>query len=175
MQILKAIPVLAVSVLLIIGVVYGAGIWIFDTQIPLDYDPPITIAMSDEERYYDWKNITLRDTTVLDEANFSHSEPLNRYYTYVKLNNSAGSYPVNISIHIQEPKGFQDQMGFTVLDGIVEPGKAEDVPVENWNSTTHQENVSVGEVNYFTVIYTLAEDAPLADSYEVVWEFTDIS
>ena len=172
----KTAPAIIIALVLIVGVVYGAAIWIMDTEVSVDYHEAITIRMSDEERHPEWENITHRETTRIDEGNFSDSDPIDEYYAYAHLNNTDRGQEVNISVEIEEPEEFDDEMGFTILEGIVDPDNDENFTVDEWGSITHQVNLSAEEENFFTVVYTLSEEleTKLNDRY-VEWEYIDIT
>ncbi len=172
----KTAPAIIIALVLIVGVVYGAAIWIMDTEVSVDYHEAINIQMSDEERHPEWENITLRDTTKIHEADFNHSEPIDQYYTYAFLNNTHSERDVNISYEIEEPEDFNNEMGFTILEGIVDPGADEEFDVEEWGEISDIANISAQDEEFFTVVYTLSEDLETElNEHNVKWEFRDIT
>ena len=178
MAVIKRIPVLIMAVVLVVGVVYGAGVWIFNTGIPVDYHNPITIEMSDEiqiEESDQWQTVGFRDTTEREhEADFSYNEPPHQFYTYVNLSNVDGSQDTTIETEIEKPEDFGTQeIGFTVRAGIVEPGLIDEV--DEWDSITNETTVEEGEERFLTVVYTLSDDAPHPPEDPVVWNFRDVT
>jgi len=180
MALINRIPVLIIAVVLTVGVVYGAGVWIFNTGIPVDYQNPITIEMSDEIQIEDiegeqWQTINFRDTTEREhEADFSYSDPPHQFYTYVSLSNVDGGENITIQIEVEKPEDFgAEEMGFTVRGGIVEPGLIDEV--DEWDSITNETTVEQGEERFLTVVYTLSDDAPYPPDDPVVWNFRDLS
>ncbi len=169
----KNASMLIIGAVLVAGVAYGFGIWIQESGVPIEYKIPITISMSDEERYDDWHVIRYRDPgDKLPEANFSASHPIDQYYTYLKMETRDTN--VVLKVTVTEPDGFSDQMGFIVLDGIVDPGDEGIIDVE-WGSVTFSREVVPGEELLLTVIYVLDEGAPAPGNYEVIWTFEDIT
>jgi len=179
MAVINRIPVLIIAVVLTVGVVYGAGVWIFNTGIPVDYQNPITIEMSDEIRIEDtgeeqWQTVKFRDTTKREhEADFSYNDPPHQFYTYVNISNVDGSQEITVQTEVEEPDNFDGNMGFTVRGGIVEPGLIDEV--DEWDSITNETTVEQGEERFLTVVYTLSDDAPYPPDDPVVWNFRDLS
>jgi len=180
MAVIKRIPVLIVAVVLTVGVVYGAGVWIFNTGIPVDYQNPITIEMSDEIQIEEtgeeqWQTVKFRDTTERkNDANFSYNDPPHQFYTYVNLSNVAGSENITIRTEVEKPEDFgTEEMGFTVRGGIVEPGLIDEV--DEWDSITNETTVEQGEERFLTVVYTLSDDIPDQPDDPVLWNFRDLS
>ena len=178
MAVIKRIPVLVIAVVLTVGVVYGAGVWIFNTGIPVAYQNPITIEMSDEiqiEESDQWQTVEFRDTTEREhDADFSHTEPPHQFYTYVSISNVDGSEDVTVRTEVEKPEDFGNQeMGFTVSAGIVEPGLIDEV--DEWDSITNETTVEEGEERSLTVVYTLSDDAPYPPEDPVVWNFRDVT
>jgi len=180
MALINRIPVLIVAVVLTVGVVYGAGVWIFNTGIPVDYQNPITIEMSDEIQIEEiegeqWQTISFRDTTEREhEADFSHNDPPHQFYTYVSLSNVDGSENITVRTEVEKPEDFgTEEMGFTVRGGIVEPGLIEEV--DEWDSITNETTVEQGEESFLTVVYTLDDDVPDQPDDSVLWNFRDLS
>jgi len=166
-----------IPVILVIGVVAGAGIWLLNVEVPIEYDQPYTIYMSEreideeDEDEYEWRQLPFKDTTTTERADFSDTGWNQQYHQYVRIDNPDGGTISNVVAEIEAPEGFEDgDMGFTVLDGIVEPGETDGI-VDEYDSTTHNEIVDAGETVEFTVIYTL-DDAPEDDgTHDVIWDF----
>jgi len=178
MAVIKRIPVLVIAVVLTVGVVYGAGVWIFNTGIPVAYQNPITIEMSDEiqiEESDQWQTVEFRDTTEREhDADFSHTEPPHQFYTYVSISNVDGSEDVTVRTEVEKPEDFgTEEMGFTVRAGIVDPGLIDEV--DEWGSITNETTVEHGEERSLTVVYTLSDDAPYPPEDPVVWNFRDVT
>lgn len=169
MKMSKALPAVIVGLILVVGAVAGAGIWLIDSGVPVNYDEPLSIRMSDEERYDEWQNISFKSTTTRPEANFSASQPQDHYYTYFELDNPGVD---NVKIEVAEPDGWNNEMNFTVIEGIVDPGEEGNAVADGTGSVTYKTEVSA-ETRLFTVIYELDEEAPASDNYEVDWEFSE--
>ena len=178
MAVIKRIPVLIMAVVLVVGVVYGAGVWIFNTGIPVDYHNPITIEMSDEiqiEETDQWQTVKFRDTTEREHnADFSHTDPPHQFYTYVNFSNVDGSGDITIQTEVEKPEDFgTEEMGFTIRVGIVEPSFIDEV--DEWDSITNETTVEQGEERFLTVVYTLSDDASYPSEDPVVWNFRDVT
>lgn len=170
----------ATAVVLVAGAAWGASVWLTDVDTPISYDEPYTIEMSDQtddSTAGDFEAVPYKSTTTLSEtADFTASGDSSQYHEYVKVVNPEATGSVNLKVEIEQPQDFDDTgetMGFTVLDGHVEPGDVEDVQVEQWRSITHEMDVSSGETAEFTVVYTLGDDAPSSDGHEVQWKFNE--
>jgi len=173
-SILKKTAVYAVAVILTASVVLGAGLWLSNVEVPVQYDEPYSIRMSDEERDEEWQTISFKDTTTRPEdADFSISEPEYKYYTYVEIDNPRDD-PVTIGVTISEPDGWDEDMSFEVYDGRLNVGEEGDPEEEGEGSVSYDIEDVGEETEWITVIYELGEDAPDDDgSYEVEWEFRE--
>lgn len=159
------------AIVLIVSVVAGAGIWILSVEVPIEYEEPYKIYMSNEEVYPSWDLLPFKDTTVTQTANFSHSGSSIQYHTYVNIENPAGTSDVRITVEIEEPEAFNDEMGFTVLNGTVSPSEIGNATVDSWGSITHGVPVYAGDTENFTVVYTLASSVPASNGHTVTWHF----
>jgi len=171
---IKKLSVYAIAILLLAGTTMGAGIWLMDAEVPIEYDEPYTVKMSQSEvDGYNWQALQFRDSTKLTEtADFGATGSGVVYHQYVQIENPEGGANVNLIAEINEPAGFNDQMGFTVLDGIVEPGETSETEVEQWGSiNTGDIPVPAGENENFTVIYTLGNNALTSNDFSVNWNF----
>jgi len=178
--ILKKIGVYAIATVLIAGIVLGAGMWLSEVDVPISYEEPYSIQMSESETDdYDFETIGFKETTEWAEADFEENDEGTQdrhYHQHVRIDNPVDTGHVAVDVEIEEPTGWTDQMGFTVFDGLkseedlVEPGD-EDIEVEYWGSKSHSEAVPEGETKYFTVVYSLSMDAPEPNDYEVNWNF----
>jgi len=176
---LKRVPAVFMAAVLVVGVAAGAGVWLLNVEVPIEYDEPYTIYMSEreideeDEEEYEWKQLPFKDTTEHATADFSETGWNQQYHQYVRIENPEGGTISNVVAEIEAPEGFEDgDMGFTVLDGIVEPGETDGI-VDEYDSTTHNEIVEAGETVEFTVIYTL-DDAPEEEGdgqHDVIWDF----
>ncbi len=163
-----------IALTLVIGTVLGAGIWLLNVEVPIRYDEPYRIYMSSEEIYDDWNLLPFKDTVVTETADFSHSGSGIQYHQYVRIDNPESGAHVNVMVEVTEPESFVDQMGFTLLPGIVQPGEADEEPVQEWGSITHNEIVTAGDMVEFTVIYTLDVSVPEDDgTHTITWEFRE--
>lgn len=172
----KNLIVYLIPVILVVGVVAGAGIWLLNVEVPVEYDEPYKISMSQNEigPDYEWETLQFRESSTTNTAYFNDTGSGLLYHQYVKIENPTGGANVNIIAEIKEPAGFNDQMGFTVLNGIVEPGEAGEAEVEQWgNINTGDIPVAAGETKKITVIYTLGNDVPASNSYSVNWDFSE--
>ncbi len=171
----KSLPAVIVGLVLVVSVVAGAGIWLTDAGVPINYTEPYSIRMSDEERYDEddgWQTIGFKSTTERPEANFSASEPEYHYYNYVEIDNPREEV-VTIGVTVSEPDNWDDDMNFTVIDGRVNPGEEGDVEVEGEGSVSYDIEEVDEETQWITVIYELDEEAPEDDDHEVEWEFRE--
>jgi len=171
----KNLIVYLIPVILVVGVVAGAGIWLLNVEVPVEYDEPYKISMSQNEigPDYEWETLQFRESSTTNTAYFNDTGSGLLYHQYVKIENPTGGANVNVIAEIKEPAGFNDQMGFTVLNGIVEPGEASE-EVEQWgNINTGDIPVAAGETKKITVIYTLGNDVPASNSYSVNWDFSE--
>ncbi len=170
----KGAAVWFIASTLVIGTVLGAGIWLLNVEVPIRYDQPYIISMSDEERLPEWETLRFKDTIVTQEADFSYSGLGTQYHQYVSIENPEGGANVNIMIDITEPASFDDDMGFTILPGIVEPGEADNESVEEWGSISHNEILAADQTVEFTAIYTLSTGVPEDDgTHSITWEFRE--
>ncbi len=175
---LKKIFTWSIGVLLILFTAAGAVIWLSEVDVPISYEEPYTISMSDEERYPDegedaWDILSFKSSTELEEADFSASEPKDQYHTYVDISDPSES---DLSVEVNEPSGWDEEMSFEVLEGFVEPGVEWDersVVEEGDGSVEYDVEYQVDGVAQFTVVYYLGEEAPDSDGYEVGWEFEE--
>lgn len=171
---IKKAQALVIAALLVVGVLAGAGIWLLTVDVPVDIDEPYTIYMSDEERLGEnegWEPLEFKESHVREEtANFSASGSKVLYHQYVRIDNPEEGSPVSLTINVTPPF---EEMGFTVLDGIVHPGEAEREQVQEWGSIEIEREVWDNETVEFTVIYTLGTGAPASDGngYEIIWDF----
>jgi len=178
--ILKKIGVYAIAAVLVAGIVLGAGIWLSEVDVPISYEEPYRIQMSESETDdYNFETIGFKETTEWAEADFEENDEGTQdrqYHQHVRIDNPADTGHVAVNVEIEEPTGWTDQMGFTVFDGLeteddlIEPGD-EDIEVEYWGSVSHSEAVPEGETKYFTVVYSLSMDAPEPNDYKVNWNF----
>ncbi len=175
---LKRILTWVIGGILIVSTAAGAVIWLSEVDVPISYEQPYTIRMSDEERYPDegeeaWETLSFKSSTELEEADFSASEPKDQYHTYVDISDPSES---DLSVEVNEPSGWDDEMSFEVLKGFVEPGvewDEESVVEEGDGSVEYEVEYEEDGVAQFTVVYYLGEDAPDSDGYEVEWEFEE--
>lgn len=167
----------ALTLILIVGVAAGAGIWLMNVNVPIDYNQPYVISMSqDEEAGYDWNELPFRETTELSLANFSSTGSGLFYHQYVRIVNPAnGVATVNVQFNVTEPSGFSDDMGFIFFDGIVEPGDEGEEEVDTWGTYGNNVTVNAGETVFFTIMYILGPDVPVSNDHIVTWTFRDIT
>jgi len=172
---LKNAAVWLMAIVLIFGVVAGAGIWLLNVEVPIEYDQPYVISMSQNETGdYNWRELPVRDTTTTDTADFGATLPSVSYNQYVKIENPEGGADVNVTAEINEPSDFSDDMGFTILSGIVEPTEVPNgTGVDSWGSITHSVLVPKGETLNFTVIYTLSKNVTASSDQVVTWGFSE--
>ena len=168
---IKRALVYMVGIILIASVVAGAGLWLLNVQVPIRYEEPYRISMSNEEIYPTWNLLPFKNTVVTEEADFSYSGYAWEYHTYVSIENPADTSDVRIQVTIEEPEAFNNNMGFTVLDGIIEP-PYEHTAVDEWGTITFGVPVAAGNTVEFTVIYTL-QDPPESNDHFVTWEFLE--
>ncbi len=168
---IKGAAVWFIALTLVIGTVLGAGLWLLNVQVPIRYEEPYRIDMSNEEIYPTWNELPFKNTVVTEEANFSYSGYEFEYHTYVRIVNPANTSDVRIKVNIEEPAAFNDNMGFTVLDGIVAPPYA-NTTVDEWGNISFGVPVPAGNTVEFTVIYTLS-GAPPSNGHVVTWEFIE--
>jgi len=177
-RMLKKLAVYSTAVILVSSVAIGAGVWLTDVNVPVQYEQPFSIRMSDEERYdpgevVGWQTISFKSTVERpDIADFSASEPENQYYTYVEIENPREEN-VTIEVEVREPYNeWDNNMNFTLIEGIVDPGHEEDgIGVESEGSII--DDFEVENKTQFTVIYELDKEAPVANDHEVEWEFRE--
>ncbi len=178
---LKNFVVYAVAAILIAGVTLGATWWLADVDVPISYEQPFSIQMSESETDdYGFQTVRFKDTVEWAEADFEENTDGTQYLHYhqhVRITNPEGTRNVAIDVDIEEPTGWNENMGFTILDEgqydpPVEPGDV-DVTVDEWGSITHSEAVPAGETVDFTVVYTLGGDAPEPNTYDVRWTFQE--
>jgi len=165
----KKALILGVIALLVIGTFVVPGIW--DDGI----DPDYTILMSDEERYPqdEWEELDVGNVTETKTADFGHSGSGVLYHQYVRIDNTDNDKDINIVAEVEEPANFEEeQMGFIVLDDIVEPGEEEEgETVHEWGSINHTVTVDEDEQEEFTVIYVLSHEVTAGEDYEITWNF----
>ncbi len=170
-NIIKRVAVYFIAFTLVIGTALGAGLWLLNVEVPIRYDEPYRIYMSNEEIHETWNLLPFKDTIVTETADFSYSGYEFEYHSYVRIENPEDTSNVRIMVNIEEPEDFDNNMGFTVLDGIVEPPYT-DVAGDDWGNITFGVPVEAGETVEFTVIYTLS-DAPPSNDHIVTWEFLE--
>jgi len=123
----------------------------------------------EDEDEYEWRQLPFKDTTEHATADFSETGWNQQYHQYVRIENPETGSNANVEFTVEEPDEFDNQMGFTVLEGIVEPGETEGIAEED-GSIERNRAVAAGETDYFTVIYTL-DNAPTDNEYDVIWDF----
>ncbi len=180
---LKEIPIWSIAIVLIVGTVAAAGLWILSIEAPVTYEEPITIEYSDEMRYDEWEIIT-------EFPHIAETEPKDltyrTFHDYFRVNYE-GRRPVHINATFSadlrgdiEP----EHVGFVVLEGIVHP---EEVTWED-NLVIHEgrevelrwgfqeENITLekDDAQNYTIINVLSNDVPLNsdnNDIRILWEF----
>ncbi len=186
---LKGIPVWAIAMLLIIGTVAGAGIWILTVNVPVEYYEPVEIYYGSEDMETEWFGpIPLRDTRTTDATDLTYGT----MHDYIRAVNPVGGKPsVNLTVEIQAYDGTDVatmDIGFVAIpDERVDPqnvtwtyvGGNRDVAHYNgvdydvvWGSINITETLTENSEQIYTVI-NVGADGVNVNGYEIVWSLFD--
>ncbi len=194
---LIGVPVWAVALMLIVGTVAGAGIWILTVNVPVEADEPVDIYFSDElmiqadDQDDQWYGpVRLRDTTTTGAVDMTYGT----YNVYVRADNPSeddGGRDIELTTEIQAYDDADEEtndIGFVLIEEeIVDPqdvtwqwdtgerthAEYNDDTIEiDWGSIDFSETVDAGEEPEHTVIYVGAEDVDVND-YNIEWTLTE--
>ncbi|MFO7991312.1 MAG: hypothetical protein R6U61_03340 [Thermoplasmata archaeon] len=189
------IPVWAVALILIIGTVAGAGIWILTVNVPVEYYEPVQVYYSSEDMVPgdtpqpgEWYGpLQLRDSRTTDATELTYGT----LHDYIRAVNPAeGKDPVNLTVDIQAYNTTGDptnDIGFVVIPELAGPRditwtysgadrssatfNGTTYPVQ-WGNTQINETLAANSEYTYTVIDVVA-DGVNVDTYEIVWELSD--
>lgn len=190
------IPVWAVALILIIGTVVGAGIWILTVNVPVEYYEPVDVYYSSEDmipgdtpQSGEWYGpLQLRDTRTTDATDLTYGT----LHDYINATNPAGGKdPVNLTMDIQAYNGTgaaTTDIGFVVIPDLVGPRditwnyEADDnrsAAVYNtntynvtWGNVQINETLNINTGATYTVI-NVVRNSVNVNGYEIVWELSD--
>jgi len=163
-------------VILVSGVVVGAGIWLTDVEVTFEYDKPSSsdteIQMSQSETGdYQWTEPLSFGEIHNIHSDFGENPRWNQYYQYLRVTNNKNEN-ITVDVYIENPESFEpDQMKFKHMEGIVEPGdKFYDEAVNG--SISFDIQVNPGETVNHTVVYQMTGSVPENGTDEpVIWQF----
>jgi len=183
---LRKTPIWVVAILLVVGTVLAAGIWLATVGSPATYGEPFVVEYSDETRFNaereegEWENIK-------DFPYVHQKDPIdltyNRFHEYIRVQHT-GRDPINISMEII-PEGVDNnhQLGFVMIEGFIGP---EEISWEEINenrtddgNTDFREDLRLEEnEKEFTIIniYDRNEDLELNspsidEDVTIIWNF----
>lgn len=184
----KTIPVWFVILLLIVGAIAAAGVWMLRIESPGTYDEPFTVEYKDELDENEWEKVNEFPNQVeTDPVDLTYGT----FHNYVRLT-SERRRPVLLNATFLAKTGGDlqpEDVGFVLLEGIVEPERIQwdsterlSVQGPNDNRTAEidwrytQENITLekGEPQEYTVIAVLSNNAPLdtgANDLLINWQF----
>lgn len=169
---IRNVIVYLIPVILVAGTALGAGVWLMDAEVPVDYQEPYTVKMSQSEYSdYNWETLEFRETTdTIDTANFADNKPTIAYHQYLKVENPRDT-PVNVRFKVTAPSGLSEGMALTVRSGIVHPDDINSEIEKDYGSTEGNIEVAAGNSETATVIYTLDNSVTQTTVENIHWEF----
>ncbi len=187
---LKGIPVWAIAMILIIGTVAGAGIWILTVNVPVEYYEPVEIYYGSEDMATEWFGpIPLRDTRTTDATDLTYGT----MHDYIRaVNPVGGKTSVNLTVEIQaydNTNGTTTDIGFVAIPGErVDPqnvtwtydgsGNREIAHYNGvdynvtWGSIDITETLLENSEQVYTVINIVGYGINV-DGYDIVWTLYD--
>ncbi len=158
----KKLLVYLVPFLLITSVASGASMFLVQVEQPVTYNSDqlsISYATSEDSTNPAYESVTLSDTQQVSEADFSAQGFQHQYHQYIKVS-YPDSYDKKIVFNFSEPAEFDNQMGFTIIEG--KKGYNETtVSVDSWGTIEHSETLQAsGDTIEFTVVYTIKSTVP---------------
>jgi len=185
----KTLPVWFVILLLIVGAVAVAGVWMLGIESPVTYDEPFTVEYRGElDEEDEWEEVTeFPDQIETDPIDLTYGT----FHNYVRLT-SEKRRPVSLNARFfADTNGYlqPQHVGFVLLEGVVDPQEIE------WNSTEsftiqgrqdnisaeiewgfYQENITLEmeEPQDYTIITVLSNDAPVdteENDLDINWAF----
>ncbi len=180
---IKAIPVWLIVLILVVGTVAAAGLWMLSVDAPVRYEEPFTVEYSDELRMDEWEVIT--DFPYVSERG-ARDLTYRTFHDYFRISYE-GRRPVHLNAtFLVDARGDLEpyHVGFAVLEGVNSPDEI------TWDGNTaingnrsadirwgvHEENITLeaNDTRDYTIINVLSNDAPLYtenDDLNIIWEF----
>lgn len=155
------IPVWAVALMLVIGTVAGAAIWILTVEVPVEYDEPVDVYYSSEDMIdgrnttvpqgdADWVGpLNLRETRRTNPSDLTYGT----LHDYLRAENpSNGKNPANLTVEIQaynDTDAETEEIGFVVINETL----AGPQDIDNWQYTNENRTAAVYNGTTYPVEY----------------------
>ena len=190
---LLGIPVWVVALMLVVGSVAGASIWILTVNVPVDYSEPVEVYYNSEDMDSEVGPLPLRETRTTDATDLTYGT-LHDYVRVVNPANGKTSLELTVQITAYESSSHSTQssdIGFVYFQGEVDPqdvswsydsttgdrisatysGTTRDV---SYGSLSFTHTFSQGEEVTYTVINVQASGVDVSGC-EIVWNLSETS
>jgi len=110
------------------GTVLGAGVWFLTVDVPVDYDEPVEITMYSEtddtgSQYggATGADFRLRDRHTHEQNADLTYESFHQYITFDNPTDGKDNLEVTVSLTVQDLDGSENDIGFAIFEGEVNP------------------------------------------------------